>query len=91
MTGGWIDLHHHLLPPPLLEELGDAAVTEVAGRALAELVGWEHVVFGSDFPFAPELAAQLSVMSLCSDQRFDAGPLEGIKHANALRLLDGDP
>ena len=24
--------------------------------SLAELVGWDHVVFGSDFPFAPELA-----------------------------------
>ncbi len=58
--------------------------------SLAELVGWDHVVFGSDFPFAPELAAQLSVMSLDSDQRFDPGVLEGIARANALRLFDPD-
>ena len=57
---------------------------------MAELVGWDHVVFGSDFPFAPELAAQLSVMSLDSDQRFDPGSLEGIKSTNALRLLHRD-
>jgi len=58
--------------------------------SLAELVGWDHVVFGSDFPFAPELAAQLSVMSLDSDPRFDPGELEGIKRANAVRLFDRD-
>ncbi len=58
--------------------------------SLAELVGWDHVVFGSDFPFAPELVAQLSVMSLDSDQRFDAHALEGIRCTNALRLLHRD-
>jgi len=58
--------------------------------SLAELVGWDHVVFGSDFPLAPELAAQLSVMSLDSDQRFDPGALERIKSTNALRLLHRD-
>lgn len=56
--------------------------------SLAELVGWDHVVFGSDFPFAPELAAQLSVMSLDSDPRFDPVALKGIKSANARRLLE---
>ena len=58
--------------------------------SLAELVGWDHVVFGSDFPFAPELVAQLSVMSLDFDGRFDPGTLEGIKRANALPLLHRD-
>ena len=58
--------------------------------SLAELVGWDHVVFGSDFPFAPELAAQLSVLSLDSDQRFDGGALEGIRCANALQLLHAE-
>ncbi len=58
--------------------------------SLAELVGWDHVVFGSDFPFAPELVAQLSVMSLDSDRRFDARALEGIRRTNALRLLHRD-
>lgn len=56
--------------------------------SLAELVGWDHVVFGSDFPFAPELAAQLSVMSLEADERFDGTALDGIRRSNALRLLE---
>ena len=56
--------------------------------SLAELVGWDHVVFGSDFPFAPELAAQLSVVSLETDERFDGGALDGIRRNNALRLLE---
>ncbi len=58
--------------------------------SLAELVGWDHVVFGSDFPFAPELVAQLSVLSLDSDPRFDTRALEGIRRTNALRLLHRD-
>jgi len=56
--------------------------------SLAELVGWDHVVFGSDFPFAPELAAQLSIVSLESDKRFDGGALNGIRRNNALQLLE---
>jgi len=56
--------------------------------SLAELVGWDHVVFGSDFPFAPELAAQLSVVSLETDEHFDGGALAGIRRNNALGLLE---
>jgi predicted TIM-barrel fold metal-dependent hydrolase len=55
---------------------------------LAELVGWDHVVFGSDFPFAPELAAQLSVASLATDEHFDGRTLDGIRRNNALRLVE---
>ena len=57
--------------------------------SLAELVGWDHVVFGSDFPFAPELAAQLSIASLEGDGRFDAESLELVRRRNALGLLAG--
>ena len=57
--------------------------------SLVELVGWDHVVFGSDFPFAPELAAQLSIASLEGDGRFDAESLELVRRRNALGLLAG--
>ena len=57
--------------------------------SLAELVGWDHVVFGSDYPFAPELAAQLSIASLEGDGRFDAESLELVRGRNALGLLAG--
>jgi 6-methylsalicylate decarboxylase len=57
--------------------------------SLAELVGWDHVLFGSDFPFAPELATTLSVMSLNEDQRFDDAERALIKRENARRLFPG--
>ncbi len=57
--------------------------------SLAELVGWDHVVFGSDFPFAPELAAQMSVLSLDSDDRFDDAARELVRRGNITRLLTG--
>ena len=36
MTGGWIDVHHHLLPPPLVEVMDAAGIVEVAGRERPE-------------------------------------------------------
>jgi predicted TIM-barrel fold metal-dependent hydrolase len=54
---------------------------------LAELVGWDHVLFGSDLPFAPEPVAQLSIASLERDDRFDADELELVGRKNALVLL----
>ncbi len=47
------------------------------------------MVFGSDFPFAPELAAQLSVLSLDTDDRFGEVGRELVRRGNVLRLLGG--
>jgi 6-methylsalicylate decarboxylase len=55
--------------------------------SLAELVGWDHVLFGSDFPFAPELATSLSVMSLDEDQRFDETSRDLVRRGTALSLF----
>ncbi|MGO8861193.1 MAG: hypothetical protein ACLQRH_10585 [Acidimicrobiales bacterium] len=38
----------------------------------------------------PELAAQLSVVRLEPDDRFDGGALDGIRRSNALRLLEDE-
>lgn len=55
--------------------------------SLAELVGWDHVVFGSDYPFAPELVTQLSTTALATDDRFTPADLDAIRRTNALTLL----
>ena len=58
--------------------------------SLTELVGFDHVLFGSDFPFAPELATQVSIMSLDADPRFSPEDLELVRRGNVLRLLGED-
>lgn len=59
----------------------------LALASLSALVGWDHVLFGSDFPFAPELATTLSVMALDEDPRFDAASREQVRRTNALDLF----
>jgi hypothetical protein len=69
---------------------GRSPWTPTAPRARCSRgVGWD-VVFGSDFPFVPELAAPLSVVRLEPDERFDGGALDGIRRSNALRLLEDE-
>jgi len=55
--------------------------------SLGELVGWDHVLFGSDFPFAPELATTLSVMTLDEDPRFDQESRSLVRRGTALSLF----
>ncbi len=61
--------------------------------SLLQLVGADHVVFGSDFPFAPELATQLSVEGLAAypldddaRARVDRGTALGLLPSVARRL-----
>ena len=56
-------------------------------RSLCELVGPSQILFGSDFPFAPELVAQASIDGLARFDRFDAAALQKIERDNALALL----
>ena len=56
--------------------------------SLAELVEWDHVLFGSDYPFAPEIATQLSIMSLDGDSRFTPPARSMIRSSNALGLFE---
>ncbi|HTO53360.1 MAG TPA: amidohydrolase family protein [Myxococcota bacterium] len=56
---------------------------------LKELVGPERVLFGSDFPFAPEPIAKLSIDGLAAFDGFDAAARARIERDNALALLPG--
>jgi len=38
VTGGWIDVHHHLLPPPLVDVMDAVGMVEVAGRERPEWI-----------------------------------------------------
>ena len=53
--------------------------------SLTELVGADHVLFGSDYPFAPELATQLTVQGV-ADWPF-GDDRAGVERGNALDLL----
>jgi predicted TIM-barrel fold metal-dependent hydrolase len=57
--------------------------------SLSELVGFDHVLFGSDYPFAPELAMTVSVASLEGDARFSPEDLALVRSGTARRLLAG--
>ena len=76
---------------PVADLVRHRAVGQSARPLLARRVGRsrDHVVFGSDFPFAPELAAQLSVLSLDTDDRFGEVGRELVRRGNVLRLLGG--
>jgi 6-methylsalicylate decarboxylase len=58
-------------------------------RCLRELVGPDHILFGSDFPFAPEPVAKLSIDGIASFDGFDAAARARIERDNALALLPG--
>ncbi len=67
----------------------DTALSAVpnALRSLQELVGPDKILFGSDFPFAPEPIARASIDGLASHDGFDAAARAKIERANALALL----
>jgi len=56
-------------------------------RSLSELVGPSHILFGSDYPFAPEGITQASVEGLARYDGFDAPARDAIERGNALALL----
>ena len=56
-------------------------------RSLQELVGPEQVLFGSDFPFAPEAIAQASIEGLARYDGDHAAARRKIERDNALALL----
>lgn len=57
--------------------------------ALLELVGPEQILFGSDYPFLPEVLVEESVEHLSKQASFDARSLAAIERENALSLLPG--
>jgi aminocarboxymuconate-semialdehyde decarboxylase len=57
-----------------------------AFRSLLELAACDHVVFGSDYPFAPEATMTATVHGL-QELGLDAADLRLIERDNALALL----
>lgn len=58
-----------------------------AMSALQQLVDPSHILFGSDFPFAPAPLSALQVKSLDDLSLFDASTLSGIYRGHALSLF----
>ncbi|MEW6297961.1 MAG: amidohydrolase family protein [Thermodesulfobacteriota bacterium] len=56
-------------------------------RSLQELVDPSHILFGSDYPFAPEPITAASVKGLNEYDGFDAQARAQIERGNALRLF----
>lgn len=56
-------------------------------RSLCELVGPSQILFGTDFPFAPEPVTQMSIDGLTQYDGFDATARRAIECDNALLVL----
>ncbi len=56
-------------------------------RSLAEIVGPEHVLFGSDYPFAPELATDMQVSGLNAYDGYSNADRRQVERSTALALL----
>jgi predicted TIM-barrel fold metal-dependent hydrolase len=63
------------------------SANELAFSALLKLVAPEQVLFGSDYPFAPEATMTATVKGLAG-LGLPAETLQAIERTNALRLLD---
>ncbi|MBN8847962.1 MULTISPECIES: amidohydrolase family protein [unclassified Sphingomonas] len=59
-------------------------------RLLKDLVGIDHVLFGSDFPFAPAIAVGMECKTLTTADAIDASDRAAIDRANAVALFGGD-
>ena len=56
-------------------------------RSLQELADTSHILFGSDYPFAPELATIATIGGLQDYDGFDEAALKAVFHDNAQALL----
>jgi predicted TIM-barrel fold metal-dependent hydrolase len=63
------------------------SASPAALRSLQELVDYSHIVFGSDYPFAPELATAITIEGLKDYDGFDERELKAIHNENALALF----
>jgi predicted TIM-barrel fold metal-dependent hydrolase len=79
----WPGLQEHVpqgVPAYLQRLYYDAALSSApfALRSLQELVDDSHILFGSDYPFAPELATVATIGGLNAYDGFDGGALESV-------------
>jgi predicted TIM-barrel fold metal-dependent hydrolase len=80
-------------PEAILERLGrfyyDTAISAGPATiaALRQIARPEHILFGSDWPYAPEAVTARSVESLCDNPHLDAAAQAAIARGNALALF----
>jgi predicted TIM-barrel fold metal-dependent hydrolase len=65
----------------------EADVYQANSSSLTELVGADHILFGSDFPFAPELAATMQVAGLATYDAFTPDELDQVERETARTLF----
>jgi len=63
------------------------SATPNALRSLQELVYPSQILFGSDYPFAPEVLTPLTIRGLKNYKGFDRQTLKSIEYGNALKLF----
>ena len=56
-------------------------------RSLQELVNPSHILFGSDYPFVPDIVARMTISGLNKFDGFDEKKLRRINKENALDLI----
>jgi len=56
-------------------------------HSLQEQVGASHILFGSDYPFAPEMAIDLVIRGIKGHDGFDEPARAMIERENALELF----
>jgi predicted TIM-barrel fold metal-dependent hydrolase len=87
-----IDVHHHIAPRGVMSYLKrffyDTALSANphALRSLCELVPATQILFGTDFPFAPEPVTR-TIDGLAQYDGFDSAARAAIERDNALALL----
>lgn len=56
-------------------------------RCLQELVDYSHILFGSDYPFAPEIITTETIKGIASYDGFNAESKRAIEEKNAINLF----
>ncbi|MFG2881451.1 amidohydrolase family protein [Streptomyces sp. NPDC048297] len=83
-----------LSPQGILDQIGslyyDVALSgnEPALAALLSVTDPGHLLYGSDYPFAPEPAVAANTDGLFASEHLDVAALEGVMRTNAVTLLD---
>ena len=63
------------------------SASHYALRSLQELVDTSHILFGSDYPFAPEVLTGETIKGIAAYDGFDAETKRAVEEKNALKLF----
>jgi predicted TIM-barrel fold metal-dependent hydrolase len=65
------------------------SANKIAYASLSQLASDDRILFGSDFPFAPELMTTASVTAVDSQMELSSDTRHRVRRGNALQLLPG--